>query len=181
MAHTETIARPYAKAVLAQAGKPEEQERWKVFLDVFSAMLTDPAMRRHLADAHVVPALTEWLDEWLKKHRKQPLTEQEQNFLRLIVKHDRLAAVPAIAALYERMLSQSKNICLATVVSARPLKDNELSQIQKALVRKTGKAVELSTSVDETLLAGVYIEYDGQVIDQTMKGRIARFAHSLAD
>lgn len=181
MAHIETIARPYAKAVLAQADKPEEQERWKVFLDAFSAMLTDSAMRRHLADAHMVPALTEWLDEWLQKQRKQSITEQEMNFLRLVVKHDRLAAVPAIAALYETMLSQSKNICLATVVSARPLKDNELSQIQKALVRKTGKAVELSTSVDETLLAGVYIEYDGQVIDQTMKGRIARFAHSLAD
>lgn len=181
MAHTETIARPYAKAILAQAGKPEEQERWKVFLDAFSAMLTEPTMRRHLADANVVTTVGGWLDEWLKKHRKQAMTEQEQNFLRLLVKHDRLAAVPAIAALYEKMLSQSKNICLATVTSAQPLKDSELSQIQKALVKKTGKAVELSTQIDESLLAGVYIEYDGQVIDQTMKGRIARFAHSLVD
>lgn len=181
MAHTETIARPYAKAILAQAGKPEEQERWKVFLDAFSAMLTDPSMRRHLADAGVVTTLSAWLDEWLKKNRKQALTAQEQNFLRLIVKHDRLMAVPAIATLYEKLLSQSKNVCLATVTSAKPLQDGELSQIQKALVKKTGKAVELSTQVDETLLAGVYIEYDGQVIDQTMKGRIARFAHSLVD
>lgn len=181
MAHTETIARPYAKAILAQAATAEEQERWQVFLQAFSAMLSDPSMRRHLADSSVVTTLGGWLDEWLKKNRKQAISGQEQNFLRLIVKHDRLSAVPAIAMLYEKLLFQSKNICLASVTSAKPLQDGELAQIQKALVKKTGKAVELSTHVDETLLAGVYIEYDGQVIDQTMKGRIARFAHSLVD
>lgn len=181
MAHTETVARPYAKAILAQAATPQEQERWKVFLDAFAAMLATPEMRRHLGDNSVVETLGNWLNEWLETNRKQALLPQERNFLRLIVEQGRLVVVPAIAALYEKLLSQSKNICLATVSSAQPLKEGELELIRKALVKKTGKAVEVSTKVDETLLAGVHIEYDGQVIDQTMKGRIARFAHSLVD
>lgn len=181
MAHTETIARPYAKAILAQAKTQKEQEGWKAFLDTLASMLADSAVRRHVGDAGMVQTLTAWVDEWMKKQRGKSLNDQERNFLRLIAEQDRLGVVPDIAVLYEKLLSHSKNTCLATVYSAQALQPDELALIQKALVKKTGKAVELSTQIDTSLLAGVYIEYDGQVIDQTMKGRIARFAHSLAN
>lgn len=181
MSHAETIARPYAKAILAQAKDQQERENWQLFLDTLSSILADSAMRRHLAAPDVIETLTDWADEWVKKQRSLPVTKQERNFMRLLAEHDRLSIVPAIASLYAKLLSQSKNVCLATVSSAKPLQADELDLIKKTLVKKTGKAVELSTRIDETLLAGVYIEYDGQVIDQTMKGRIARFAHSLVD
>ena len=95
MAHTETVARPYAKAILAQAATPQEQERWKVFLDAFAAMLATPEMRRHLGDNSVVETLGNWLNEWLETNRKQALLPQERNFLRLIVEQGRLVVVPA--------------------------------------------------------------------------------------
>ncbi|MDO5090148.1 MAG: F0F1 ATP synthase subunit delta [Cardiobacteriaceae bacterium] len=181
MAHVETIARPYARAILAQAKDQKAQENWQLFLDALAGMLANTDLRRHLGRPDMMDTLTGWVEEWTKKHRKAALSQEERNFMRLLAEHDRLSVVPAIAALYARLLSQSKNICLAEIVSAKPLQNAELELIKKALVKKTGKAVELSTRIDETLLAGVYIEYDGQVIDQTMKGRMARFAHSLVD
>ncbi|MDO4777394.1 MAG: F0F1 ATP synthase subunit delta [Cardiobacteriaceae bacterium] len=181
MAHAETIARPYAKAILAQAKDQKEKENWQLFLDALASMLANVELRRHLGSPDMLETLTGWVEEWMKKQRALPVTQQEHNFMRLLAEHDRLPVVPAIAALYAKLLSQSKNICLAEISSAKPLQAEELDLIKKALAKKTGKAVELSTRIDETLLAGVYIEYDGQVIDQTMKGRIARFAHSLVD
>lgn len=181
MAHMQTLARPYAKAILAQATTRKAQESWKAFLDTLATMLSDDGMRRHVADAGMSETLISWVNEWMSKQRGKALTDQENNFLRLVAKQERLSVLPDIAAMYAQLLSQSQNICLATVYSAKALQPAELTLIQKALVKKTGKAVELSTHTDKSLLAGVYIEYDGQVIDQTMKGRIARFAHSLAD
>lgn len=181
MAQAETIARPYARAILAQAKDQKEKENWQLFLDALAGMLANVDLRRHLGSPDMMATLTGWVEEWVKKQRALPVTQQEHNFLRLLAEHDRLPVVPAIAALYAKLLSQSNNVCLAEVSSARPLQAEELELIKKALTKKTGKAVELSTRIDETLLAGVYIEYDGQVIDQTMKGRIARFAHSLVD
>lgn len=181
MAHVETIARPYAKAILAQAKDQKEKDNWQLFLNALASMTADPGVRRQLGAPEMIETLTGWMDEWVQKQRSSSLTEQEHNFIRLLVEQDRLPVVPAIATLYAKLLSQSKNICLATVSSPKPLQADELELIKKALVKKTGKAVDLSTQIDETLLAGVYIEYDGQVIDQTMKGRLARFAHSLVD
>ena len=47
------------------------------------------------------------------------------------------------------------------------------------MVRKIGRDVEMTVSVNPELMAGVLIEYNGQVIDQTLKGRLSDFAQLL--
>ena len=64
---------------------------------------------------------------------------------------------------------------------AQALSSAEEKNLQILLQKKTGRDVVLDIHEDATLLAGVIIEYDGLVIDQTLRGRIAEFAQKLDD
>ncbi|MCL2486852.1 MAG: F0F1 ATP synthase subunit delta [Oscillospiraceae bacterium] len=46
------------------------------------------------------------------------------------------------------------------VVSAAPLGDEQIAALKDVLSRKTGKDIELSPSIDPSLIGGLYISVD---------------------
>jgi len=60
----------------------------------------------------------------------------------------------------------------ALVVSAAPLDDNQIAELSKLLSKKLSKNVEITATVDESLLGGLYIHVDGRLIDRTVKKQL---------
>lgn len=179
MAQTETVARPYARAVFGRAVNQAEQKQWLEFLKISAELLNNSDVIKRLGLPSFVHDWKNWLNQLLSEKRRQALSQEESNFLNLLEEHNRLIVLPQIAELYERLLYEQDNVCLVQVQSAQTLTPAEVESLTQTLKRKIGRNVLLKTSVNPELIAGVLIEYDGQVIDQTLKGRIATFARLL--
>lgn len=179
MAHSKTIARPYAKAVFAQANTQDAQQSWREFLQVGAQMMQDSFVQSHLNLPEFTQQLTAWLDQWMVEKRQSALSKEEKNFLAILAEQNRLAVLPEIADFYEQLMHAKQNVCKVNVRSAQPLKEDERQSLKKTLTQKIGRQVQLDVSEQADLLAGVIIEYEGQVIDQTLKGRLNRLARSL--
>ncbi|UJF23971.1 F0F1 ATP synthase subunit delta [Suttonella sp. R2A3] len=182
MAQPKTIARPYAKALFALSSDDSAaQSQWQTFLDTAAEMAEDPEIMSSLNHPDFFAELQTWLNEWLKKARKNELSDQERNFLRLLEEHDRLVVLPEIAAVYTELCSTSQNTTIVRVLSAQAMDDKAQDALSKTMQERLGKAVQLEIEEDPELIAGVVIEYDGQVIDQSMRGRLQQFARKLDD
>lgn len=179
MAQSQTIARPYAKAVFGRASNETQQKQWQFFLQAAAQLLANPEVHRRLNLPHFVEELTGWLDQWLLQNREEGLNQEERHFLTLLAENDRLSVLPQISELYEQLLLNQAQSCLVNIQSAHELKHDEMEALRASLEKKIGRDVLLKTSINPELIAGVLIEYEGQVIDQTMKGRISAFARIL--
>lgn len=180
MSQSETIARPYAKAAFEQAGQ-NHRENWEAFLAAGASMLANESLINYLKAPGFYPEFTQWLDEYLTKNRGNALTQEEKNFLQLLHDNHRLAILPEIYQQFVHLINLEKGVCEAIVYTAQPLTTEQEKAIVKKLSEKTGRKVELLVKEDKDLLAGVRIEYNGLVIDQSTKGRIAQFARNLDD
>ena len=140
-----------------------------------------PEVPEHLALPGFLAQLQTWLEQLLKKQRKQGISGEEHNLLRLLEEHDRIAVLPEIADVYDELLYAQSDTCMVRVTSAKPLSSDDEALLRSLMQKKTGREVVLEIHEDPALLAGVVLEYDGLVIDQTLKGRIAEFAQKLDD
>ena len=181
MAESKTIARPYARAILANATDGKAQQHWQQFLHTAKAVMQAPEVPEHLVLPGFLAQLQNWLEQLLKKQRKQGISGEEPNLLRLLEEHDRIAVLPEIADVYDELLYAQSDTCMVRVTSAKPLSSDDEALLRSLMQKKTGREVVLEIHEDPALLAGVVLEYDGLVIDQTLKGRIAEFAQKLDD
>lgn len=182
MAHVQTVARPYAQAIFDLTREDDKaQAHWQAFLEAAAQFIADESVAQQLKHPGFLAELSAWLALWLTRQGCEPTDAQEQNLLHLLHSHHRLELLPAIASQYAALCIQSHQRVDVSVISAQALSDDEIAQLRGALEQKWGKAVVLETSVAPELLAGVVLQYDGQVVDQSLKGRLEQFARQLND
>ncbi|MCS6805792.1 MAG: ATP synthase F1 subunit delta [Acidobacteriota bacterium] len=119
------------------------------------------------------PAISRWQKEKVLRaliERWKP-SRYTQNFLRLLLRNERLHEVANIYAAYLRELDQRQGITTANVTTARPLREDERSELQAQLEKLTGKRVRLQVKTDPAILGGVVAQigsevYDGSILTQ---------------
>jgi F-type H+-transporting ATPase subunit delta len=90
----------------------------------------------------------------------------------LLLERGRIALLPAIARAYQEMSDEKLGRVRAEVRSAHPLDIASETAIRKAIERRTGKKVVMTTRLDPSLIGGVVAEVAGTVFDGSV---IARF------
>lgn len=73
---------------------------------------------------------------------------------------------------YTDMYRLSLNISTAKVVSAIPLSEAEKSQITAKLEARSGHSVMLECSVDPSIMGGLIVSMDGEVLDSSIRHRL---------
>ena len=104
---------------------------------------------------------------------------QVQSLALLLLERGRIAALPAIARAYEEMCDEKLSRVRARVCSARPLDIASEAEIRKALERRTGKKVLMTTEVDEALIGGVVAHVAGVVLDGSVASRLSSLKNRL--
>jgi F-type H+-transporting ATPase subunit delta len=67
----------------------------------------------------------------------------------------------------------------AHVESAFPLSDAQMAEIVKTLEAKVGKKVSATASVNGDLIGGVSIKIGDEVMDTSVRGKLAQLSKSL--
>ena len=116
----------------------------------------------------------------MKNIFENQLSDNMNNFLKIVIDKDRMSAIENIKESYKNLLNDKNNILEGTVVTAVSLNEQEIKDLEKNLSIKYNKNVTLNNVVDETILGGVLVKLGNQEIDGTVKTRLAKIKKQLS-
>jgi F-type H+-transporting ATPase subunit delta len=176
MAELITIARPYAEAVFKLAKESNALDRWSQALQEVASIVTNPDMHACISNPKVSAAkLFELLDSLVKT----PLDEQAKNFVRLLIDNGRLDALPQIYIQFQHLKDEFEGTAEADVVSAFELTDAQLAQLTAQLEARFKRKIKASVRIDKELIGGVRVTVGDEVLDASVRGRLAAMSSAL--
>jgi F-type H+-transporting ATPase subunit delta len=172
-----STARRYAEAIFQIAERDENVEKWLEQLDTVAIAAADEELDRLLENPHVPVEERISAIETPLGADKVP---QMASLLNLLLRRRRIELLPRIAQEFRRQYNVREGIVEATATSAAELDTNELAALRTRLEQMTGGKVELTTSVDPSLLGGVQVRLGDTLIDGSVRGRLERLRNRLA-
>ena len=172
-----TIARPYARAVFALAlDQKGGLNRWSLMLGLLAAVGEVPAVRQMLDSPRLTTADKV---QQLVALAGDDLTQEGQNFVGVLAEHGRLSLLPVVAQMYELLKSHHEKTMDVSIVSAYEISAGQKSELEAALQRRLQRSINLSTSVDKSLIGGVVIKAEDTVIDGSVRGGLQKLSQAL--
>jgi len=101
------------------------------------------------------------------------------NLALLIVQRGLVDYMQNIATELEKLVLDYRNQAVAEITSATPLDEKQQALVKKALERRTGKNILIQTRVDPSILGGIIARVGDQMIDASVRYRLAALRQSL--
>ena len=175
MAENVTLARPYAEAAFQLARANSALGPWQQALDRMAAVAADAQMLECIAN----PRLLSSQVSQLFLDVAGSLSAEQQNFVRLLVDNERLQVLPEIRDLYVELKNGQEGVKEADIASAFPLDDATLKNLVAELEARFQCRIQATVSLDPELIGGVRIAVGDQVIDASVRGKLAAMATAL--
>lgn len=103
---------------------------------------------------------------------KGNIDEELLSFLLILIEKDRILFLREKLNEFEKIDLERKNILRGIVKTTVSLKENEFNSLISKLEAKYGKKVILEQVIDPTILGGIYVRINNEVIDGTVKLRL---------
>lgn len=175
MAEIGTIARPYAQAAFDVAKDEGKLAQWEVFL-VAAANLASAEDVRQLAQN---PAIAKSQLVSLFEEVAKPTSDSQKNFLRTMVEQSRVDAIPSVLETFIAHKNAFEGSADARIVTAYAMNDTQVKELVAALEAKLGKKLNAEVSVDETLIGGFCVTVGDEVLDMSVRAKLARMQSAL--
>jgi len=167
-----SIARRYARAIFAiGVDKGNFEILGRQLADLAELWKESPVLRQTLENPVFKLSQKRMVLQGLMP-RIAP-ARQVQSLALLLLERRRIAILPAVARAYEEMCDEKLGRVRARVISARPLDIASEAEIRKALEKRTGKKVLMTTAVDADLIGGVVAHVAGVVLDGSVASRLS--------
>ncbi len=172
------LARRYAKALFA-VGK--EEGKFDDYNKVVQGVSALYASTPELVDALTNPLYPLDVREKVMEGMVASMGVEKvmANFLNLLVAKKRAEILPEIAEEFQAMVDEEKNISHGSVISAVKLSAKLQAKVQATLEKLTGKKVELTTSVDPSIIGGVITKVGDLELDGSIKTQLASLKDSI--
>ena len=176
MAETITIARPYAEAVFQLADAAGTLDKWAATLERAAGIAAHPDMLEAMGN----PKLTaEQLYGLFAALAGEALFAESQNLVRVLIENRRLAALPEIRDHFEALKNEREGVVEAQIASAFPLEGEALAALVADLEKRFKRKIQPVVSVDPQLIGGVCVQVGDEVIDGSVRGKLASMAVAL--
>ena len=175
MAENITLARPYADAAFQLARTTGALGPWQQALDRMAAVAADAQMVECIDN----PRLQSSQVAQLFLDVVGTVSAEQQNFVRLLVDNERLQVLPEIRDLYVELKNGQEGVQEADIASAFPLDDATLKNLVAELEARFQCRIQATVSLDPELIGGVRIAVGDQVIDASVRGKLAAMATAL--
>jgi F-type H+-transporting ATPase subunit delta len=175
MAESLTIARPYAEAAFKLAREGQSLPQWSDALARLSAVVSGDGALELLGN----PRLSGEQVAALVADVAGSLTSEQRNFVTVLAGNERLAVLPEIARLYEALRNEAEGVLDAQIASAYPLSEQQVADVVATLEGKFGRKVKAAVSVDPDLIGGISIRIGDEVMDASVRGKLAQLADAL--
>ena len=104
-----------------------------------------------------------------------------KNFLKLLVDNDRISYLEYIELAYKELLNKKNNVIDGEAISAIPMSETDIKELEVKLSNKYNKNVTIENVVDKTILGGVLVRIGNEQIDGTVKTRLDKMKEKLSE
>ncbi len=168
------IAYQYALAVFSLAEETSRHEEFKQVLASF-AESADEDMYKFFAHPKIersqkIALLNETVSDTLLS-----------NFLKVLVENDRFELLDAIVMAYQDILDNLHKVMQVTVFSKEKLSKENIAKIEAKLEKAYQRKVEFEFVIEDTIIGGIRIEFEGNVIDETINKQLDELKSSLLE
>jgi len=173
-------AERYASALFELAEASGELEKVAADLASFTASLKSSPDLRRLAHSPLYDSETK-AKALAAVADKAGFTALTRKFLGMAAMNRRAAELPQIAALFQDMLDGARGHTRARVTSAAPLSDAETARLKASLRATLGRDVELTATVDPSLLAGLRVRVGSRLFDSSLRTKLQGLRSSMKE
>ncbi|MEM7692824.1 MAG: F0F1 ATP synthase subunit delta [Pseudomonadota bacterium] len=178
--HTSGVADRYASALFELARDSDALDAVEKGVDDMRALLAESVDLRRLVKSPVFSAEDQEkaIGAVMEKAGVAGLTA---NFVKLSARNRRLFALPDMLEAFQSLLSEHRGETLAVVTSAEPLSDAHMTTLKEVLAEKAGGTIKLETHVDPSLIGGLIVRLGSQMIDTSVKTRLAGLSAAMKE
>ena len=176
MAENVTVARPYAEAAFQMARDGNALASWAGVLERMAAVARDPDMSACIDNPRL---LNKDLAEFFLGVVGDGLAIEQQNFARVLIDNERLSVLAEICGLFAELKNAFEGTKDAAIASAFPLDATALATLVADLEHRFQCKIQASVSIDPELIGGVRIAIGDQVIDASVRGKLALMSAAL--
>lgn len=174
-----TVARRYASALADVVIERGEENEVQAELVAWERMVLDtPALHEAFANPTVpYEQKAKVLNELIARTK---VLQPTANFLRILLRNQRLADLPAVNAKFAEVLDERAGLISAQVVSARSVSDDTKALLGQKLEEITGKKTRLTFETDESLLGGIVTRIGSTIYDGSVRNQLRKLREELA-
>jgi F-type H+-transporting ATPase subunit delta len=169
----------YAKSLFLLAEEKDQIEIIKKDVDLILQWLEDSKDLNELLEhpLHRASKKTEILSKLFEDH----ISEYTMLFLKLIVKNKRENHLKNICTDFIVLFKRSKGIKTAVLTTSFDLTRTHQENIKKAIEETFKSPVELNTKVDESILGGMIIQVDDDLLDVSVARQIQELRNQFLE
>lgn len=108
------------------------------------------------------------------------LNNEMLNFMKILADKDRLNLLANMEEAFKALLNDKNNILEGVAITAVPMNEGEVNELQAKLSAKYNKTVVLQNEVDKSILGGVLVRLGNEEIDGTVKNRLDKMKEQLS-
>jgi F-type H+-transporting ATPase subunit delta len=101
------------------------------------------------------------------------------NFVGVLARNGRKGALRNVIRAFRRLSAEHRGETSADVITARPLKDDQLAQLKQQLRARAGRDVTIDAQVDPAILGGIVVKLGSQQIDASIRTKLNRLASAM--
>ena len=176
MEDASALARPYGLAAFKQAREEGNVKEWDNMLQLLVLIMQDATMRGLITNPKVND---QQLADLIIDVGGDGLSETGRNLVRVMAQNERLGEMAGVATIFEEERGRTEGRSQVEVTSAFELTDPQQKSIAESMSKRLGTEVDVSVTVDKSLIGGVVIRAGDTVIDASLRGRLGQLGQSL--
>ena len=173
-----SLAGRYASALFDLARDNRQIEAVGNSLDTLNQALADSKDFAELVDSPVVSrdAAGKAFEALAPQLSLDPVTT---NFLGVLARNGRKAQLRPVIRAFRRLAAEHRGETTADVVTARPLKDDQIAALKQQLRARAGRDVTIDAQIDPAILGGMVVKLGSQRIDASIRTKLNRLASAM--
>jgi F-type H+-transporting ATPase subunit delta len=179
MAELATIARPYAEALFKADGVADPAAA-AAELQAVADVAGNPQLRQFADNPKVTSdQVYTLLSSVARPNGGASLSTPIQNLLKAMIENGRLAALPEVATQFHALVNARSGTSDAVIHSAFAIEPAQMTEVVAALQKRFGRSLNASVVVDPELIGGIRVVVGDEVLDTSIKARLAQMKAAL--
>jgi len=171
-----TQSRPYAEAIFEIAKEENTLDLWVADLSVVAVSMQEAEVKRLIDSPDISQKLK--ADTFTKLFEGE-ISNKVLNFVLVLGQANRLKLLKNVLDNFKNLVALKKKKKNVVISSSYALDSEQVEKIKEAMQRRTGSKINASTEIDESLIGGIKISYDDQVIDLSLKNKLEALKSQL--
>jgi ATP synthase F1 delta subunit len=173
----EEIARVYSEALFEVAKEKDELDRVREELGEFTDALED---NRDMQVFFFSPYFHSAEKKEAVGKAISDASEEFMNFIELLIEKHRMPVIFRIRRHFEEMWKRENRKLDVTLTSAIELDPEIARKVSEEIEKQTGRSVELTNRVDDSILGGLVLQVGNMVLDASIRNRLEKLRKSVA-